>query len=440
MGLRYEYLNMLRTKVGAEGIPPEKLHAMIVRLETARKALSEQRKDDSLGFFDVPAEKPSARKMRKWLNGLDKEIDTIISIGIGGSALGPQAVLHALSGLKKTRGRSFHVVFAGHATDPQALDDIIEGVDWRRTALNVISKSGGTLEPMSTFILFRDILTKAVGAKKVAHRIICTTDPEGGTLRAIADREGYETLPVQGNVGGRFSVMTEVGMLGAMAAGIDTKSLWEGAEAENKAFWKKTPMKNTPMMYAALQYLHYKEGKALSVMMPYAERLSLIGSWYRQLWAESLGKKIDRKGRVIHVGPTPIAAVGPADQHSQIQLYTEGPNDKVITFLEVDSFAKDYRLPDPYQDIENVTYFAGANFTDIVHFERQGTAEALASARRPNGTLFIEELSAKSLGSYMQAMMCATAIMGELFNIDAFNQPGVETGKVNIKQLLGKEE
>lgn len=440
MRLRYDYLNMLRTRVGAEGIPPEKLHAMVGRLEQARASLALARKDASLGFFDIPKAKPSARKMRMLLNRLDKEVDTVISVGIGGSALGAQAVLKALLGLGKPRTRTFRVVFAGDATDPQAIDDIIESVDWRRTAVNVISKSGGTLEPMSVFILFRDLLTKAVGKKKAASRIICTTDAEKGTLQTIAAREGHETLPVPENVGGRFSVMTEVGMFAAMAGGIDVGGLWKGAKEENDAFWKRTPMQNVPMLYAALQYLLYAQGKALSVKMPYVARLSLIGTWYRQLWAESLGKRVDRRGRVVHTGPTPIAAVGPADQHSQIQLYNEGPNDKVITFLEVDRFGRDYRLPDPYQDIRDVSYFAGVNFSEIVHAERQGTAEALTSARRPNGTLYMKDLTAESLGSYLQAMMCATAVMGELFDIDAFDQPGVESGKVNIKRLLGGGE
>jgi len=291
---------------------------------------------------------------------------------------------------------------------------------------------------MSTFVLLRDQLHKAVGKKKAARRVICTTDAEKGTLLEIANREGYETLPVSDNVGGRFSVLTEVGMFSVLAAGINVQNLWEGAKEENARFWKKQPMQNVPMIYAGLQYLLYRKGKNLSVMMPYAERLALIGVWYRQLWAESLGKKADRKGQVVNVGPTPIAAMGPADQHSQIQLYHEGPNDKVISFLEIDHFENDYRLGDPYPDIDNVSYFAGAKFSEIVHYERQGTAEALTESGRPNGTLALPELGAESLGCYLQAMMCATAVMGELFDINAFDQPGVEAGKVNIKRLLGK--
>lgn len=440
MALRYDYLNMMWPRVGKEGVSNEELHALVGKLEHARSALLSARKTGELGFFDVPAARPSHRKMRSLLNGLDKEVHTLVSIGIGGSALGAQALLKALKGIEKSRARTFKVVFAGDATDPQALHDVIESVDWNSACLNIISKSGGTLEPMSTFVLLRDRLYKAVGKKKGAKRIICTTDAEKGTLLDIAHREGYETLPVPDNVGGRFSVLTEVGMLAAMAAGVNVVDLWDGAKEENDRFWKKQPMQNVPMLYAGLQYLLYRKGKPLSVMMPYAERLSLIGSWYRQLWAESLGKKVDRKGRVVSVGPTPIAATGPADQHSQIQLYNEGPNDKIITFIEIDRFENDYRLGDPYPDIENVNYFAGSKFAEIVHYERQGTAEALTQNARPNGTLALPNLRAESLGCYLQAMMCATAVMGELFDINAFDQPGVEDGKVNIKRLLKKGE
>lgn len=438
MALRYDYLNMLRPRIGNEGVSNEELHAMVGKLEHARTALEAACKEGRLGFFSVPSQKPSQRKMRAFLNGLDKKVHTLVSVGIGGSALGGQAVLKALKGLEKTRSRTFKVVFAGDATDPQALHDVIESVDWSSACINVISKSGGTLEPMSVFVLLRDQLYKAVGKKKGARRIICTTDEEKGTLLDIARQEGYETLPVPDNVGGRFSVLTEVGMFSAMAAGINVQDIWDGAKEENARFWKKQPMQNVPMIYAALQYLLYQKGKHLSVMMPYADRLSLIGSWYRQLWAESLGKKVDRKGRVVNIGPTPISAVGPADQHSQIQLYNEGPNDKIISFIEIDKYKHDYRLGDPYPDVDNVNYFAGATFSEIVHYERQGTAEALTENGRPNGTLALPALDAESLGCYLQAMMCSAAVMGELFDINAFDQPGVEAGKVNIKRLLGK--
>ena len=441
MALRYDFLNMMRNRVGAEGVSPEELQALAGRLELARRALAKRKADVSLGFFEVPKRQPSREAMRTLLGKLDQDVETLVVIGIGGSLLGAQAVYQALAGLEtmKRGARKLRVVFAGDATDPRALVDVIEAVDWKRAAIDVISKSGDTIEPMSVFSLLRAELIKAVGKQKAAGRIIATTDASKGTLRQIADREGYATLPVPSDVGGRFSVFTEVGMFPLLAAGLNIDELWKGAAAEDASFWKTTPLRNAPMLYAGLQYLLLRKGKTISVLMPYVQRLTLVGQWYRQLWAESLGKKIDRKHQRVNVGPTPVAAVGPADQHSQMQLYNEGPHDKIVSFVEVDDFGTDLRLPEPWPDIEGTSYFSGHTMREIVHIERQASAEALAENRRPNGTLCLEDLSGKSVGGLLQGLMTATAVMGELLDIDAFDQPGVEAGKQAMYRLMGRK-
>jgi glucose-6-phosphate isomerase len=442
MPLRYDYFNMMRNRVGAEGASPEQVQALAGRLELARRALAKRKSDASLGFFDVPKRQPSRQAMKILIAGFDHDIETLVVIGIGGSLLGAQAVHQALDGLETMRrgARRLRLVFAGDATDPRAIADVIESVDWKHTAINIISKSGDTIEPMSVFTLLRAELLKAVGKKKSVSRIIATTDQSTGTLRQIADREGYATLPVPGNVGGRFSVFTEVGIFPLLAAGLNVDELWKGAAAEDASFWKTAPLRNAPMLFAGVQYLLYRKGKTISVLMPYAKRLTLIGQWYRQLWAESLGKKIDRHRKRVNTGPTPVAAIGPADQHSQMQLYNEGPHDKIISFLEVDDFGTDQRLPEPWPDIEGVSYFSGHTMKEIIHIERQASAEALAENRRPNGTLGIEELSGKSIGSLVQGLMISTAVMGELMDVNAFDQPGVEAGKQAMYRLMGRKK
>lgn len=441
MGLRYDFLDMMRNRVGGEGVAPEELQALSGRLELARRALETRRKDKTLGFFDVPRRRPSYEAMKALVRKLDKDVDTLVVVGIGGSLLGAQAAYKALNGIEELKrgGRPLRLVFAGDFTDPQAIADLVDAVDWSRAVVNVISKSGDTIEPMAVFILLRSLLEKHAGKAKAVKRVIATTDPERGTLRAIADREGYATLPVPRNVGGRFSVFTEVGAFPLLAGGINVEELWKGAAAEDALFWKTTPLRNLPMLYAGLQYLLYRKGRRVSVLMPYAERLSLVGQWYRQLWAESLGKKTDRHRNRVHAGMTPVAAVGPADQHSQIQLYNEGPNDKIITFIEVDEALRDFRIPDPFPDVEGISYFAGLRFRDIVHAERKGTAEALVENRRPNGTLTLPELSGQSVGRLLQMFMIATAVMGELMDVNAFDQPGVEAGKQAMYRILGRK-
>ncbi len=442
MTMRYDFLNMMRGRVGSEGVAPEELQALSGRLEIARRALKEAKAAGKLGFFDVPKRQPSREAMRTLLRKLDKEIDTLVVIGIGGSLLGAQAIHQALEGLDAPRrgARILRLVFAGDATDPRAIADTIGSVDWKRSAINVISKSGDTIEPMAVFTLLRAELVRAVGARKAAARIIATTDGKKGTLRCIVEREGYAALPIPENVGGRFSVFTEVGAFPLLAAGIDVDRLWKGAAEADASFWRTVPLRNVPMLYAGLHYLLMRKGKPLSVLMPYAKRLTLVGQWYRQLWAESLGKKTDRRGRPADLGPTPIAAVGPADQHSQMQLYNEGPNDKTVSFLEVDGFGVDWRLPEPWPDIEGVAYFAGHTLEEIVHIERQASAEALTGNRRPNGTLFIPDLTGRSIGGLLQDLMCAASVAGELMDIDAFDQPGVEAGKQAMYRLMGRRK
>jgi glucose-6-phosphate isomerase len=441
MRVRYDHLNMMRNRVGSDGVSPEELQVLAGPLVRGREALKARHQDGSLGFFGVPEARPSLKAMEALLENLDSDIETLVVIGIGGSLLGAQALHAALGGLKKL-GRTrkpLRLVFAGDATDPQAIADLLASVDWKKAAINIISKSGDTIEPMAVFVLARKALIDAVGKKAAARRVIATTDPSKGTLRKIADREGYATLPVPGNVGGRFSVFTEVGMFPALAGGLDVRGMWKGAAEATAHFWKEPGVKNAPLKFAGLQYLEYKKGKPITVLMPYAQRLRLVGDWFSQLWAESLGKKTDRTRSTVHVGPTPVSAVGPADQHSQIQLYNEGPNDKIVTFVEVERYAVDQRLPDPWPTIEGTAYFGGHPMSEIVHYERQATAEALTMNRRPNGTLIIDDLSAESLGALMQTLMCATAATGELFNIDAFDQPGVEAGKKEMYKLMGRE-
>ncbi len=442
MALRYDFLNMLRDRVGAEGVSPEEFRALTGRLADARRTLGERQRAgaDPLGFLDAPKRRPSRGAMRALVARLDARVDTLVVIGIGGSLLGAQAAYQALEGIETMRrgARRLRLVFAGDATDPQAVADVVGAVDWKRTALNVISKSGDTLEPMSVFILLRDELIRAVGAKNAVARIIVTTDPSDGTLRQIALREGYAMLPVPADVGGRFSVLTEVGIFPLLAGGINVDELWKGAADAGTAFWKTPPARNVPLLYAGLQALLGRKGKRLSVFMPYAKRLTLVGQWYRQLWAESLGKRFDRRGRRFDGGPTPIAAVGPADQHSQIQLYNEGPNDKIVTFVEVSEFRRDRRLPEPWPDLPEVSRFAGCGLREIVRIERCATAEALTANRRPNGTLVIDDLSGRSVGGLLQTLMIAAAVAGELLDVNAFDQPGVEAGKQAMRRLLGR--
>jgi glucose-6-phosphate isomerase len=410
--------------------------ALARSLEPVKARLMEGWKGGKIGFFGIPELSDDLATVRRAAKDVAKSFSDLVVIGIGGSDLGARALIRALG----TEGKGIRVHFIGANTDPEEIAALLARVDLRKTALNVISKSGDTIEPMSAFVLLRDKLIRKVGRERHRRHVIATTDPSTGTLRQIADREGYRTLPVPQRIGGRFSALTTVGLFPAACAGIDAAALVRGAKAERDAFARTPAGVSGPMLFAGLQHAAYaRRGQRVSVLMPYADGLKDMGAWYRQLWAESLGKKRSRSGMVVHHGMTPVAALGATDQHSQIQLYNEGPADKVVTFIEVDSFRKDFVVPNPFPDLEGVAYMAGHTFEEIIHAEREATALSLAKNGRPSGTIHIPAIAPGAVGSLMMFFMLATAAAAELLDIDAYDQPGVEEGKKAMYALLGRK-
>lgn len=402
------------------------------RLEQARKAIVKQAEDGEQGWLFLPDD----REMMKRVQSLVREIrrfENLLVIGIGGSDLGARALSEALT-TQKTKG--LRLFFAGANTDPDELSAILQQLDLKKTIVNVISKSGDTVEPMTTFFVVWDALVATVGKEDASKQIIATTDAQNGSLRKLADEEGFRTLPVAGNVGGRFSVLTDVGLFPLAAAGIDIVKILQGAKMERDTFLQTSLSENAPIQFAARQYLLAQRGHTIQVLMPYVTRLKQFGFWYRQLWAESLGKKVDINGKVVHTGPTPIAALGATDQHSQLQLYIEGPNDKTVTFIEVENFDSKLRVPKEIQRISSLAYLAKKSFQDILHAERLATATALTEADRPHGTITLDRISPASLGALVLFFELATAVSGELYMINAYDQPGVEAGKKAMKHLL----
>ncbi|MBI4457458.1 glucose-6-phosphate isomerase [Candidatus Uhrbacteria bacterium] len=407
----------------------QELAALSVELEAARQTLKKKKAAGEIGFLSIPGSAGDLKPVTALAAKTTKNFRHLIVVGIGGSDLGARAFIKALA----RPGKGMEVHFIGASTDPDEIAALLDRIDLAKAAINVISKSGDTIEPMSTFLLLRKMLVAKVGAKKHARHIIATTDEKSGTLRTIADREGYATLPVPPAIGGRFSALTPVGFFPAACAGIKIVDLIAGAADADDQFWSASMAENPAALFAGLhRHLARRDGRRVTVLMPYAEALREVSNWFRQLWAESLGKRSDS-------GFTPVAAIGAADQHSQLQLWTEGPADAVITFLEVEKFKKNFAVPNAYPDIEGVAYMDGHTFEEIIHAERKATAMALTKAGRPNGTLTIGSVSAKSVGAVMYMCMLATAVAGEIMEVNAYDQPGVESMKRAMYALLGRK-
>ena len=369
------------------------------------------------------------------------KFDAFVVLGIGGSALGPIAVQLALNHMRwnelrseKRNGPKFYVE---DNVDPERFASLLEVIDLSKTCFNVITKSGKTAETMSQYLIVADLLKKAVGESWREH-IIATTDQKDGNLIKIAVENGLQTFFIPGGVGGRFSELSPVGLLAAAVCGIDIRSMLEGAAAMDARCQNGGVWQNPALLEAVLQYIAMRQmGKNIQVILPYADSLRSVADWFCQLWAESLGKNVTRGGVPVHVGQTPVKALGVTDQHSQLQLYSEGPFDKVVTFLKVKNFRATIPIPHGCEAYPDIAFLGGKTHNELIEAERQGTEYALYKAGRMNQTIILPEVSAHTIGQLLYFFEMTTAYMGELLNIDAFDQPGVEESKVASYAVMG---
>ena len=368
--------------------------------------------------------------------------ENILVLGIGGSALGGIAVTEALlkpywNLLSEEQRDGLPRIFFLDNIDPDTMSGLFEVLDLKKTLVNVITKSGSTAETMSQFMIVKDKLEKELG-DNYRYNIVATTDKKTGILRQIAEQEGYKTFVVPDDVGGRFSVFSAVGLLPFALVGLDIDEMVNGIKDMDLAL-KNTDIHNNIAAQNAL--IHYlmdtKKGKNISVMMPYSSRLKYVSDWYVQLWAESLGKNKDKDGNDVNIGPTPIKALGATDQHSQIQLYNEGPNDKVINFIRVENFDKQLEIPNIFE-YTGIGYLGGKTINQLINAEADSTRVALADFNRPNVTITLEKVDSYNVAQLLYMLEVQTAITGELYNIDAFNQPGVEQAKNYTYALMGR--
>ncbi len=427
------------------GVAPSELASVDGRLAAAHETVVSHCRAGRLGYAALPAHPSYAAGVKALVEKYRETTTDMIVLGIGGSALGNIAVQAALNpatwNLLSDRSRGGPRLFVLDNVDPAAVDDVMKliGRRLKTTLVNVISKSGETAETAAEFMVFRELLRERIG-DGYADRIVATTDAERGTLYDIAKAEGYDRLVVPGDVGGRFSVLSPVGLFSAAMCGIDIDALLAGADSMRQRVEVMDLMQNPACVLAALKYLMFTEkGKPMHVMMPYANRLYPLADWYRQLWAESLGKRVDREGNEIFTGPTPIKALGTTDQHSQVQLYREGPNDKFVQFLAVKKHPVSVHIPDAFPSIPGLSYLGGASLNRLMHAEKTATEFALAKSQRPSVTIRFPAIDAKHVGAFLYLYEFTTSLIGELLNIDAYDQPAVELGKQATFALMGRD-
>ncbi len=445
MRVTVDYNNMTEQFLGKEGFSEVELRAMAPMAKSAFDFVQQNRGKDELfmGWTELPYnQKEIVEDILATAKDVRKKFQYFVVLGIGGSALGPIMAFNALCHLHyndlpkfKRKGPKFYVE---DNVDPVRMRDLLDVIEPEKTCFNVISKSGATSETMTQYLILLDLLTKA--GVNVKDNVIFTTDAERGNLKKISDEcGGIKSYVLPDGVGGRFSQLCPVGLLPAAVLGIDIKGLLAGAAYMDEICRYPSINRNPALACAALQVSAMAQGKNIGVMMPYSDNLKFLSDWYCQLWAESLGKNLTLDGKPCNYGQTPVKSLGVTDQHSQVQLYVEGPFDKVVTFLSLKKYACEMPIPHGCENIPDVAFLGGHTMEELIQAENAATAYALTKAGRMNYTIWLPELNAFTLGQVLYMFELQTAYAGAMLNIDTFNQPGVEEGKKATYALLGKK-
>lgn len=449
MAIRLDFTNMIAAVAASRdasapsrAITPAEWAEASAGFPQVHAAVEGERARGTLGFFDLPGEKALHEQVTSFVRQAEGKYTDVVVLGIGGSALGPIALRTSLrpSGWNSLdagdRGGkpALHVL---DNVDPITMAALLERLDLRKTLFITISKSGGTAETMAQYMIVRDRLTNELG-EAGKKQLVFVTDPAKGALRAIAKADGVPALEIPSNVGGRFSVLTPVGLLPAALMGVDTGEMLEGAGAMATRCATGDPATNPAAAFALLQWLaDTRHGLNTHVMMPYADALRDFAAWFVQLWAESLGK-IRPDGS--SVGPTPLPALGATDQHSQVQLFMEGPANKTVTFLAVGEPSGDLPIPSLHGDIPELAYLGGHTLGELLDIERRATAGALAKRGRPNMTITLDRVDPWHVGGMIMLFEIATVYAGALYGVNPMDQPGVELGKQFTYAMMGRAD
>lgn len=437
MTIHLDFSNMMQPAV-AGGLSEPELAGAGADIERAHAVFERLRRSGSVGFADLPGDAALLEQSEAVAHRARGRYSDVAVLGIGGSALGPIALRTALRGadwnarsLDARRGAPrLHVL---DNVDPESMAALLERVDLPTTLWVVTSKSGGTAETMSQLLI---VYRRCVDARlDPREHLVFVTDPERGALRSLSRSHRIPAIDIPPNVGGRFSVLSPVGILPALLVGIEARALLNGAAAMAERCGTADPFRNPAATYALLQWLaDTRHGRSMNVFMPYADSLRDLSLWFVQLWAESLGKTRD-DGQTV--GQTPIAALGATDQHSQVQLFMEGPPNKVVTFVSVRR-QEDITIPREFSEVAELGYLGGHSLGELLAIEQRATAGALAKRGRPNLTIELDVVDAWHVGGLVMMLELATAYAGQLYGVDAFDQPGVELGKQFAYAMLGR--
>lgn len=433
MTARLDVNGMMAEIIGSGGVAREDVVALAPRLSEAGHAIRGRRNAGELPLLDLPYQKDVLTQTKQLAAEVRAECDTLVVLGIGGSALGTRALVEALADGSPR-------VLVVDTIDPWSFGRFLDGLDLERTTFNVISKSGDTAETMTQFLVVRDLLLRRLGAVDYGRRIIITTGPTEGSLRQVVHDEGFRALPMSGGVGGRFAVLGPAGLFPAAVAGVRVDdviagAMWMDTRSQDADVWRNPAHLLATLLYVLAVEYH----RNVCVLMPYSERLRAFGAWFTQLWAESLGKARTLEGLPVYVGQTPLVAVGATDEYSLLQLFLEGPADKVVLMIRVDDHGREVSAPAAYADLDGIGYLGGAGCGQLLNAAQRATEIALGIHARPAGVLTLPQLNAFTLGQLLYLFELAVVFAAGLYRVDPFTPSGVEHSRRLTHAQLGRK-
>lgn len=425
-GIKLDLANAAARNVGEHGLTEEVLAGLFTLVPHMQRIIHDERAQGRHAYLNLPSQPEVLEEVLRLAGPRLGRYAHLVVLGIGGSSLGLRALVNALGA---PGAPQLHII---DNTDPALFHACLSAIEPAKTLVIVISKSGGTIETVLALGVFAQHFRKA--GLKLADHFIAVTDPESGPLRRFADEHGLPTADIPPGVGGRFSVLTAAGLLPAALMNLDVAELMQGA-ARGEAMCRRPDCWPAMLAMIATELLRLR--KSQIVFMPYSSRLRSVSDWFVQLWDESLGKATDLEGKTVNAGQTAIPAAGATDQHAQLQLFLEGPNDKLLLFLRLNRHEPDLKLGDFEWQHFDAAYVQGRTLGEVLNAQHAGTARACTERGRPNATLELPQLDASTLGELLMGLELATTCAALSLDVNPYDQPSVELGKKISRKMLG---
>jgi len=439
--IRLDYLGMMKETIGAGGVSGAEIRQLMPALKKAALSVKQKRDDGMLGFMLLPYDAKGRDEIKKAAERIRRDFENLVVIGAGGSSVSSLAlhgaIKHPFYNILPAEKRKAPRLFVIEGNDPETLNGLIELLDLRKTCVNFISKSGATA---STAVMVKIIMKKmsACGPSAIKENLIITTSRQSGALRMLAAKYGITVFGLPENVSSRFSVLSPAGLLAAAACGVNIDEILKGAAYMDSIISGAEVLKNPAYMMAALRFISDRKfGRKTSVVVPYSDPLKSVCEWYAGLIAGATAREMEKDGRRIKAGITPLVAPAPASHHSMAQLIAEGPPDKVVTFLRVSNPGHDQNIPKEFAETAEFLVLGGKKNKEIIDLQYIGFRDELISSCKPSMTVTLPELTEFTLGQLIYMLESEAVFLAELYNIDAFRQPASDRIETALYRRLG---